>query len=116
MTARVLIVDDDQDHAESLADVLEMHGHETEIAGTGEAALARFGNAAFDLVVMDVKLPGMSGVDTFFAVRQQHPGQRVLMMTGFSVAQLVAPALAQGALGLLHKPFAITDLLQQVEP
>jgi two-component system, NtrC family, response regulator HydG len=119
MTMRVFIVDDDRDHAESIADVLTMRGFETELAFSGEAGLARFREADFDIVFMDVKLPGMNGVETFFEFRKLKPNVKVMLMTGFSLEQLVAQAVENGALGVLRKPFEIKDLLdvlEQVKP
>jgi DNA-binding response OmpR family regulator len=119
MTMRVFIVDDDRDHAESIADVLTMRGFETELAFSGEAGLARFREAEFDIVFMDVKLPGMNGVETFFEFRKIRPDVKVMMMTGFSLEQLIAQAVENGALGVLRKPFEIRDLLgvlEQVKP
>jgi two-component system, NtrC family, response regulator HydG len=119
MKSRVLIVDDDVDHAESLADVLEMRGHPVELAHSGEDAIECFRNGEFDLVLLDVKLPGMNGVETFFELRKIRPAVRVMMMTGFSLEQLIAQAIENGALGVLYKPFAATDLLSalaQVTP
>lgn len=115
MKRRVLIVDDDRDHAESLADVLEMHGHSVELVYSGEEALARFCDADFDITLMDVKLPGMNGVETFFEFRRVRPDARVLLMTGYGVEQLIAQAVENGALGVLRKPFNAFDLLQTVE-
>lgn len=119
MTMRVFIIDDDRDHAESIADVLMMRGFETELAFSGEEGLARFREAEFDIVFMDVKLPGMNGVETFFEFRKIRPDVRVMMMTGFSLEQLIAQAVENGALGVLRKPFEIKDLLgvlEQVKP
>ena len=115
MTARVLVIDDDRDHAESIADVLTMRGFETELAFSGEAGLARFREADFDIVFMDVKLPGMNGVETFFQFRKLKPDVKVMLMTGFSLEQLIAQAIENGALGVLRKPFAIQDLLQALD-
>jgi DNA-binding response OmpR family regulator len=111
MKQRVLIVDDDVDHAESLADVLEMRGHPVDLAHSGEAALECFRTGEFDLVLLDVKLPGMNGVQTFLELKKIRPAARVMMMTGFSLEQLIAQAIENGALGVLYKPFAATDLL-----
>jgi two-component system, NtrC family, response regulator HydG len=111
MKQRVLIVDDDVDHAESLADVLEMRGHPVELAHSGEEAIECFKAAEFDLVLLDVKLPGINGVETFLELKRIRPSARVMMMTGFSLEQLIAQALEQGALGVLYKPFAATELL-----
>jgi two-component system, NtrC family, response regulator HydG len=115
MSLRVLIVDDDRDHADSVADILALRGHEIDIAGSGEAGVAKFGAAAFDVVLMDVKMPGMNGVEAFFAIRKLRPDARVVMMTGFSVEQLVDQAMANGAIGTLRKPLVIQQLLRTIE-
>ena len=111
----VLIVDDDRDHADSIADLVAMRGHEVVIAGSDEAGIERFRERDFDLVLMDVKMPGMTGVDAFFELRKLRPDARVIMMTGFSVEQLVDRAVANGAIGVLRKPLAIPQLLQAIE-
>ncbi|HXQ52926.1 MAG TPA: response regulator [Stellaceae bacterium] len=115
MSMRVFIIDDDRDHAESIADVLTMRGFECELAFSGEAGLTRFREADFDIVFMDVKLPGMNGVETFFEFRKLKPDVKVMLMTGFSLEQLVAQAVENGALGVLRKPFEIKDLLDVLE-
>lgn len=114
MTCRVLIVDDDRDHAESIADILAMHGHDVDMAFTGEEAVRRFAEREFDLTLMDVKLPGMNGVEAFFELRRQRADAPVIMMTGFSVERLLAQAMLNGARGVLYKPLAIPDLLRAV--
>ena len=115
MARRILIVDDDRDHAESIADVLAMHGHEVEMAHTGEEAVNRFDKADFDLTLMDVKLPGMNGIEAFYEIRRRRADARVIMMTGFSVEQLLSQALVNGAHGVLYKPLAINNLLRAVQ-
>jgi CheY-like chemotaxis protein len=115
MNSRVFIVDDDRDHAESIADVLEQRGYAVEVATSGEEGARRFREASFDLILMDVKLPGMNGVETFAEFRKIRPDARVVMMTGYSVEQLLAQAVKDGALGVLRKPFAIADLLDLLE-
>jgi two-component system, NtrC family, response regulator HydG len=114
-TAAVLIVDDDRDLAESLADVIEARGYVVELAGSGEEAVECFRHRDFDIVFTDVKLPGMNGVECLFAFRRIKPDAKVVMMTGFSVEQLLTQAVENGALGVLHKPFAIPDILAMLE-
>jgi two-component system, NtrC family, response regulator HydG len=114
-TAAVLIVDDDRDLAESLADVIEARGYVVELAGSGEEAVECFRRRDFDIVFTDVKLPGMNGVECLFAFRRIKPDAKVVMMTGFSVEQLLTQAVENGALGVLHKPFAIPDILAMLE-
>lgn len=115
MTQSIFIIDDDRDHAESIADLLEMQGYAVEVAFSGEEGVSRFREVDFDLVFMDVKLPGMNGVETFFEFKKIRPDAKVVMMTGFSVEQLIAEAVESGALGVLYKPFAIPDLLAAIE-
>jgi DNA-binding response OmpR family regulator len=112
---RVLIVEDDRDHAESLADVLSMRGYAVEVAESGEIGVERFRAHNFDITLMDVKLPGMNGVETFFEFRKIKPDAKIIMMTGYSLEQLIAQALDNGALGVLRKPFAVNELLDMLE-
>lgn len=112
---RIFVVDDDHDHAESIADVLDGRGYEVEVAFTGEDAVARFREVDFDVVLMDIKLPGINGVETFFEFRKIRPSAHVFMMTGYSVEQLIAQAVDNGALGVLKKPFGMPDLLSTLE-
>jgi DNA-binding response OmpR family regulator len=109
---RVLIVDDDVDHAESLADIIEMRGHTVQLAHSGEQGISEFRSASYDFVLLDVKLPGINGVAAFLEMKKIRPDAQVMMMTGYSVEQLVAQAIDGGALGVLHKPFAATEVLE----
>lgn len=108
---RVLIVDDDCDHAESLADVIELRGHTTQLAYSGEEAIEYFRATHYGFVLLDVRLPGINGVDTFLEMKKIRPTAQVMLMTGYSVEQLVAQAIDRGALGVLLKPFAATQVL-----
>jgi len=115
MNPRILIVDDDQDHAESIADILSLSNYQIEIALSGEEALQRFRRTEFDVTLMDVRLPGIDGVQTFFEFRKIRPAAQVIMMTGFSMETLLSEALKGGAVGVLHKPFAAEELLNHLE-
>ena len=115
MSKRILVVDDDKDHAESIADLLALRGYAVEVALSGEAAMRRFGDADFDVTLMDVRLPGMNGVETFLQFREIRPDAQVIMMTGLSVEQLIMQALEGGAIDVLYKPFAVSDLLNALK-
>lgn len=110
MGARVLIVDDDADLAESLADILLDHGCDVSIAEHGQEAVERVCAEDFDVIFMDVRMPVMNGVDSFFAIRSIRPQARVVMMTGFKES-FVERAIQAGAEGPLHKPFSVDDML-----
>ena len=109
--ARVLIVDDDADLAESLAEILIDQGCNVSIAEHGQEAVERACAQDFDIIFMDVRMPVMNGVDSFFMIR---PQARVVMMTGFK-ERFVERALQAGAEGPLHKPFAIDEMLALIE-
>jgi two-component system response regulator HydG len=114
---RILIVDDDRDHAESIADVLATRQCHVDLAFSGEDGVAKFSETPFEIVFMDVKLPGIDGVEAFFQCRKIRPQAKIMLMTGYSLEQLVARALGGGALGVLRKPFAmveIFDVLQRI--
>ncbi len=115
MKPRVLVVDDDKDHAEGIADLLELRGYKVEVAFSGEQAIDRFGEADFDVTLMDVKLPGMNGVETFLQFRKARPAARVVMMTAHSVDELIERADHGGAVATLHKPFSMDDLLRALK-
>jgi DNA-binding response OmpR family regulator len=107
---RILIVDDDRDHAESIADVLVARQCEVDLAGSGEECVAKFREMPFELVFMDIKLPGMNGVDALFECKKIQPQAKIMLMTGFSLEQLVARGLTGGALGILRKPFLMKEV------
>ena len=115
MKPRVLVVDDDKDHAEGIADLLEFRGYEVDVAFSGEQAINRFSEADFDVTLMDIRLPGMNGVETFFQFRKARPQARVVMMTAHSVEQLIERADHGGAVATLHKPFSMDDLLNALK-
>ncbi len=112
---RVFIVDDDIDFAESLAEVITNRGHHVELAHSGEDAVERFRDADFDIAFMDVKLPGMNGVESFIEIRKLKPDAKVMMMTGYSVVHLLREAVDNGALGVLRKPFDFDDVLEALD-
>jgi DNA-binding NtrC family response regulator len=111
----IFIVDDDVDFAESLADIFELEGHKCEVAFDGETALNRFKKKDYDLTFMDVKLPGKNGVESFLDIRKVKPDARVIMMTGYSVEELLEQAVEKGAFGVLHKPLNMDNVLEMVK-
>jgi two-component system, NtrC family, response regulator HydG len=112
--ANVMIVDDDQDLAESLAEFLEMSGCSVTTAANGKEAVLGHGKQDFDVTFMDVRMPIMNGVDSFFEIRKLKPDAKIVMMTGFKEA-IVTKALEAGAIGLLSKPFDIEAMLALVD-
>ncbi len=114
-TQHVFIVDDDKDFAQGLAMLLQVEGYEVSLAYSGEEALETFKQNDFDITFMDIKLPGMNGVESFVEIRKFKPYAKVVMMTAFSVEQLLHQAIDGGALGVLNKPLDLDKVLQALE-
>ena len=111
----IFIVDDDMDFAESLADIFEGEGHTCEIVHDGEKAIEKFKNKTYDLTFMDIKMPGKNGVESFMEIRKICPHARIIMMTGYSVEDVIHQAVDNGAYGVLHKPLDIEEILSMVK-
>jgi signal transduction histidine kinase/CheY-like chemotaxis protein len=108
---RILLVDDDQVVGESLARLLEAHGHRVVLATDGETALRRYHEQLFDLVISDIVLSGMGGVVFVRQVRMIDPQARVLVITGQAGANQTEQVMRAGAFEVLSKPFVIDDVL-----
>ncbi|MGE3275519.1 MAG: response regulator [Vicinamibacterales bacterium] len=117
MKGTVLVVDDDRQMVRTLSAVLNLHGWEVVGAYSGEEALEVFDRQPFDAVVMDVRMPGISGVEAFREIHARQPGVPVILMTAYAAQELLAQAQQEGALRILSKPVplpALTELLEDV--
>lgn len=110
--ARLLIVDDDEAMTETLFDILEDLGYHVEVANNGFKAIKKVGTQAFDAILMDIKMPGKNGVDTYKEIKNIQPEAEVMMMTAYSVENLVAEALKEGAQGIMNKPIDIRKFVK----
>lgn len=111
----ILIVEDDKDFAEGLADYLRLNGHDVELAGSGEAGLARLAGKDFDLALLDIMLPGMSGAETLRSIRDTSPETAIVMMTGQRAEVHVEAARKLGAVEILQKPFDPARILDHLK-
>lgn len=113
--AKILIVDDDMENTETLSDILTALGHHVEIANDGFRAIQKVKVEPFDVVLMDIKMPGINGVETYKEIKRIQPKAAVMMMTAYSVEDLVDEALKEGAHGVWHKPVEITKIIELIE-
>ena len=102
---RVLVVDDERSMRELLAIMLRQAGHDVTLAEGGEQAVEILKNEAFDLVITDLGMPGLSGWDVARAVKELRPGTPVAMVTGWSEQIDPAAAGSEGVDYLIAKPF-----------
>lgn len=115
MKGRILLVDDNVDFLDSTRDVLELEGYAVTTATSGEDAVALAAAKQFDLIVMDIKMPGMNGVESFIEMKKHNPDVEVIMATAYSVQELIAQALKEGARAVLQKPLDLPKLLETVQ-
>jgi two-component system, NtrC family, response regulator HydG len=112
---RVLVVDDDADLARTTALILKGKGFAVNVAADGLAAIRHAEQNPFDIALMDIKMPGMDGVETYKRIKMIQPDLAAIMMTGFSVENRIQEALREGALAVLTKPLDVDRLLELIE-
>ncbi|HYI03154.1 response regulator [Hyalangium sp.] len=110
--ARVLVVDDEESMRITLAANLELEGHEVVEAASGEEALRKVRERPVDVVLADIRMPGLHGVELHRHLRREQPGLPVVLMTAFAQESLVEDALAEGVFTVMHKPFDVAHLLR----
>jgi two-component system cell cycle response regulator CpdR len=113
--ARILIAEDDKAMRVFLDRALSHSGHDVNAVPSGDTAARYVENEPFDLLVMDIDMPGMNGVDLARQVLAKTPGQAILFVTGFAARALEATDVLACGAGVLSKPFALNELVSQVE-
>jgi len=115
--ASVLIVDDDVGMNETLYDILTDLGYRVEVAKNGFEAMEKVRAQAFDVILMDIKMPGINGVETYKEIKRMRPEATVIMMTAYrqEMQELVEEAVRNNAYTCIYKPFDIEKVLRLIE-
>jgi DNA-binding NtrC family response regulator len=111
---RILIVDDDHGQRSLLETFLRAQGFRTQSAASGEAALQLLAEDSFSMMISDVRMPGMSGIETLRRVRQKHADLPVLLVTAFADIRSAVTAMRDGAVNYLAKPIDLDELMASV--
>src|ERR1043166_6025145 len=111
---RILIVEDEAPVARQIASALTEDGHDPVVVHDGEAALNAVRNASFDLIVLDIRLPGIDGFQVLQRLRAQHLASRVVLLTARGAVDDRVTGLQLGADDYLPKPFAMRELVARV--
>jgi DNA-binding NtrC family response regulator len=114
-TPRILIVDDDPGQRSLLTSFLQSQGFDTVTADSGERALETLRNGRFDMMISDVRMPGLSGLETLRRARKEHETLPVLLVTAFTDVRDAVAAMRDGALNYLAKPIDLDELLASVQ-
>ncbi len=110
MGRRILIVDDETSMREFLVILLGREGYAVESAADAETALERLGERSFDLILSDVKMPGLDGIALLERVKRSWPDTAVLMLTAYTTAEDAVEAMKRGAYDYIAKPFKVEEL------
>ena len=111
----ILVVDDMFNDRETLKTILEDKGYRVTTAGDGTETIDIVKSKHHDIIFLDVRLPGMNGIETFEHVKEIDPEVAVIMMTGYTEEDLLRKAVSEGAYTCVHKPFNMENLVEIVE-
>lgn len=111
----VLVVDDEPAIRNALERLLESSGYETVVASDGEEALVRASEQEFEVALMDIRMPGLSGIETLEQFRTFYPDVSVIMLTAVGDLEVAVGAMKSGAYDYVTKPFNLDDILIRVE-
>ena len=114
--ANILIVEDDEILRQILCDLLELkRGYHVDMAGTGQEALDKAKERFFNVVLLDLTLPDMEGLDLLRQLKKIHPATQGVILTGHDSEEIAADALGKGAFAYLVKPSSADDIMSTVE-
>jgi len=112
---RVLLVDDELEFLETLIKRMKKRDVDVDGVGSGEEALTILNEDPVDVVVLDVKMPDMDGIDVLREIKRRHPSIEVVMLTGHANIEVAVRGMELGAFDYLMKPIDIDELLYKIE-
>ncbi len=112
--ARILLVDDEEKFVETLAERLQTRGLEVTTAFSGDEALVKLREKNVDVVVLDVLMPGKSGIDTLSEIKRMKPLTEVIMLTGNATVETAIEGMKLGAYDYLMKPTETKELVEKI--
>lgn len=112
---KILVVDDDADACELISTVLGQLGFEIEVAADGYEAVRKLARSRHDIVLTDLQMPGMNGIELIGQIRQLRSQLPVILMTGADTRDLCTAAEAYGAVACMPKPINLDQLIWQIE-
>ncbi len=112
--ALVMVVDDDVAVRETMRDILIRNGYRVMVADDGPSAINQVKIANFDIIILDMKLPVLNGLETYLGIRELRPDAVVILITGYplEMGDLATRAIENGAYIYLQKPFSVDRLLE----
>jgi DNA-binding NtrC family response regulator len=115
MKVRVLLVDDEEQFAQTLAMRLDTRGYAVATAFNGDQALKHLKAKEADVVILDVLMPGLTGIDTLREMKKLRPLTEIIMLTGHATVETAIEGMKLGAFDYLMKPTEIDDLVEKID-
>jgi DNA-binding NtrC family response regulator len=115
MKKKVLLVDDEKEFLEVLSERLEVRGFGVETATSGEEALRRIHESEFDVIILDVMIPGDNGIEILKEIKRSSPFIHVIMLTGHAKIDTAIRGMELGAYDYLIKPIEIESLVEKIK-
>ncbi|MGW8223577.1 MAG: response regulator [Syntrophobacteria bacterium] len=112
---RVLLVDDEEEFVSALSERLMLRGIEVDSALNGEDALDRMEEKEFEVVILDVMMPGLSGLEVLRQIKSTHPNTQVILLTGHGATREGMEGMRLGAFDYLIKPVDIEEMLEKMK-
>ena len=103
---RILVVDDESLMRDFLQETLRRAGYEADVASNGEKALQRLNENSYEVILSDLKMPGMTGIELLKQVKTEHPDMRFIIMTAYGTVETAVEAMKFGAFDYILKPFS----------
>lgn len=114
MSVHILIADDDEVSCQLFAETLEMEGYQVNQTQSGAAALSLLADKSHDLLIIDVRMPGMTGLEVTRAVHEKYPSLPIIVMTAFGSIETAIEAIHEGAFDFISKPMNLEELKKTV--
>lgn len=114
LKANVLLVDDEEQFLKVLSQRLEGRGLKVDTSTSGEEALKKVKGKDFDAIILDLVMPGMSGIETLKRIRSENPDLQIILLTGHGTVEKGVEAMKAGAVDFLEKPADMNKILEKI--
>ena len=111
---RILVVDDNKDFADVFCDILRANNYRAESCCGGIQAIEKAQSDTYDIMFLDIRMPEMDGIQTLKEIKKIRPDTTVIMMTGYSLDEMVHKAIEEKAADIIYKPFEIDKVLSLI--
>ena len=112
---KILLVDDEEDFVKTISQRMQRRGQESDIALNGEQALSRIEQEVPDVVLLDLKMPGIDGMEVLRRIKKAYPEVQVIIMTGHGSEKIETEARTLGAFEYLQKPTKIDTIMEKIK-